>query len=86
MSDALAAEVCDALVAGGKLKATPAFIRKDREAKIIKVFTAAGLDKDKLATMNGRSVEVCIRKETEGEAWAQDVEAALKTMLDRIDC
>ena len=30
--------LCDALIASGKLRATPAFIREDREAKIAQVF------------------------------------------------
>eukprot|EP00962_Isochrysis_galbana_P010626 scaffold2941_cov102-Isochrysis_galbana.AAC.3 len=43
-SVALAHAVCDLLVAEGKLKEKPAFIRTDREAKIAKVFQAANLD------------------------------------------
>ena len=77
----LASAVCDALVGSGKLKATPSFIRKDREAKIVKVFQAAKLDKAALETMNGRAVEVNVRKVTEGEAWIDDVICALKAML-----
>mmetsp|Transcript_18370 Transcript_18370/g.47039 ORF Transcript_18370/g.47039 Transcript_18370/m.47039 type:complete len:236 (-) Transcript_18370:522-1229(-) len=80
-AEELASAVCDALVAGGKLKAKPEFIRKDREAKIVKVFEAAKLGKTSLETMNGRAVEVNVRKATEGEAWVDDVIAALKGML-----
>ncbi|KAJ1634194.1 hypothetical protein T492DRAFT_865546 [Pavlovales sp. CCMP2436] len=38
----LSTAVCDTLVAGGRLKATPAFIRNDREAKITKLFEQPG--------------------------------------------
>ena len=79
--EALAAAVCDELVAKGKLKATPAFIRKDREAKIVKVFEAAKLDKDALGSKNGREVEVAVRTATQGEAWVDDVQNVLKGML-----
>jgi len=41
---ALAKAVCDTLVADGKLKEKPAFIRTDREAKIAKIFEGAKLD------------------------------------------
>ena len=81
MADELAAAVCDVLVANGKLKATPAFIRKDREAKIVKVFEQAKLDKAALEAMNGRSVEVAVRNATQGEAWVDDVQTVLKGML-----
>jgi ankyrin repeat protein len=76
----LASAVCDAL-GSGKLKTTPSFIRKDREAKIVKVFQAAKLDKAALETMNGRAVEDNVRKVTESEAWIDDVICALKAML-----
>lgn len=39
----VAKALCDALVASGKLRATPAFIREDREAKIAAVFECARL-------------------------------------------
>ena len=77
----MARAVCDALVADGRLKAKPEFIRKDREAKIAKVFTSAGLDGSKMATLNARGVEVMIRNATEGEAWVDDVQRSLRSML-----
>ena len=57
----LAKEVCDVLVADGKLKEKPAFIRTDREKKIAGVFQAAKLDGAKMAEMTGRAVEVAVR-------------------------
>jgi hypothetical protein len=33
--------------------------------------------------MNGRAIEVAIRKQTEGEAWVQDVENTVKGMLSK---
>jgi hypothetical protein len=47
----LVAAVCDKLVAEGKIRSSPAFIRTDREAKILKVFESNGvkLDGAKLA-------------------------------------
>merc|ERR1719162_352856 len=77
----LSKAVCDALVADGKIRTSPAFIRTDREAKITKTFNAAGLDGAKMATLNARGVETTVRKVTEGEGWVQDVEGALKAML-----
>tara|TARA_B110001452_G_scaffold154522_1_gene128555 strand:- start:18 stop:866 length:849 start_codon:yes stop_codon:yes gene_type:complete len=77
----LSKAVCDILVQGGKLKEKPAFIRTDREAKITKVFTSASLDGAKMASLNARGVEVMVRNATEGEAWVDDVQKALKGML-----
>ena len=37
----VAKALCDALVAAGKLRANPGFIREDREAKIAGVFECA---------------------------------------------
>jgi hypothetical protein len=77
----LSKAVCDTLVTAGKLKEKPAFIRSDREAKITKVFEAAKLDGAKMAEANGRAIEVAIRNATEGEAWVDDVQSAVKGML-----
>ena len=79
--DALSAAVCDVLVKDGKLKEKPAFIRTDRQAKITKVFTSAGLDGAKMGSLNARGVETSVRNATEGEAWVDDVQRALKGML-----
>ena len=68
-------------VAAGKLKEKPAFIRGDREKKITEIFTSAGLDGAKMNSLNGREVEVAVRKATQGEAWVDDVQNALKGML-----
>ena len=78
---ALAGAVCDTLVKDGKLKEKPAFIRTDRQAKIEKVFTSAGLNGAKLADCNARGIEVLVRNATEGEAWVDDVQGALRGML-----
>jgi len=81
-SAALAHAVCDKLVERGVLKEKPAFIRTDREAKIAKVFEVAKLDGASLLGMTGRAVEVAVRNATEGEAWVDDVQRALKGLLD----
>ena len=61
----LAAKCCDTMVAAGKLRATPAFIREDREAKLVKIFEGAKLDGAKvLACKNARELEVIIRNAT----------------------
>lgn len=73
--------VCDALVAAEKLRVKPAFIRADREVKITGVFESAGLDGAKMTTCNARGVEVAVRNATEGEAWVDDVQGALRAML-----
>ncbi len=73
--------MCDTLIASGKLKEKPAFIRTDREKKITDIFTAANLDGEKMSKMNGREVEVAVRNATQGEAWVDDVQNALKSML-----
>ena len=78
---ALAGAVCDTLVKDGKLKEKPAFIRTDRQAKIEKVFTSAGLNGAKLGDCNARGIEVLVRNATEGEAWVDDVQGALRGML-----
>merc|ERR1712086_974730 len=73
--------VCDALVAAEKLRVKPAFIRADREVKITGVFESAGLDGAKMTTCNARGIEVLVRNATEGEAWVDDVQGALRGML-----
>ena len=74
--------LCDALVATGKLRATPAFIRTDREAKLVKIFEKAKLDGAKLASFgNARELEIVIRNATQGEGWVDDVQKAMKTFL-----
>ena len=80
-SAALAGKVCDALVASGKLREKPAFIRGDREKLLAKIFGTAKLDGAALAGMSGRQVEVAVRNATQGEAWVDDVQNALKGML-----
>eukprot|EP00327_Prymnesium_parvum_P042430 CAMPEP_0195647602 /NCGR_PEP_ID=MMETSP0815-20121206/30183_1 /TAXON_ID=97485 /ORGANISM="Prymnesium parvum, Strain Texoma1" /LENGTH=307 /DNA_ID=CAMNT_0040791175 /DNA_START=96 /DNA_END=1020 /DNA_ORIENTATION=+ len=77
----LAKAVCDALVADGRLKEKPAFIRTDREKKIASVFEAASLDGAKVTSMTGRAVEVAVRNATQGEAWVDDVQRVLKGMM-----
>ena len=70
------------MVAAGKLRATPAFIREDREAKLVKIFEGAKLDGAKvLACKNARELEVIIRNATEGEGWVDYVQSAMKTFL-----
>lgn len=80
-SSDLARQVCDVLVADGRLKEKPAFIRADREKKICGVFEAARLDGSMMATMTGRAVEVAVRNATQGEAWVDDVQRVLKGMM-----
>eukprot|EP00966_Prymnesium_polylepis_P169848 3926846-Prymnesium_polylepis.1 len=77
----LAKAVCDALVAEGKLKEKPAFIRTDREKKIAGVFEAAKLNGAKMVELTGRAVEVAVRNATQGEAWVDDVQRVLKGMM-----
>jgi hypothetical protein len=78
----LAANLCDALVAAGKLRATPAFIRTDREAKLADVFASCGLDGAKLLSFtNPRELEVVIRGATQGESWVDDVQSGLAALL-----
>jgi len=74
--------LCDALVAKGELKEKPAFIRTDREAKIVQIFEAIGLDGQKMNSFdNPGPLEMLVRKGTNGEAWVQQVLAALNDML-----
>jgi uncharacterized membrane protein YgcG len=78
----LVTAICDALVAAGKIRSTPAFIRTDREAAIAKVFEKAKLDGAKLLSFsNAREVQVAIRKVTQGESWVDDVIDCAKTFL-----
>ena len=78
----LAAKCQDTMVARARLRATPAFIREDREAKLVKIFEGAKLDGAKvLACKNARELEVIIRNATEGEGWVDHVQSAMKTFL-----
>lgn len=74
--------LCDALVKKGHLKEKPAFIRTDREAKIVGCFEKVGLDGAKLLSYdNPGSVEMDVRRCTDGEAWVQHVVDALVEMM-----
>lgn len=78
----LAHALCDTLVEKGQLKEKPAFVRLDREAKIADIFGSVGLDGAKMASFtNPGPLEVLVRKQTEGEAWVDDVVATLVAML-----
>ena len=81
MAADLAKIVCDTLVADGRLKEKPAFIRTDREKKIAGIFETAKLSSDVLQEMTGRAVEVAVRNATQGEAWVDDVQRVLKGMM-----
>jgi len=78
---ALSKAVCDILVEQGKIKVKPEFIRNDREKKITGIFEAAKLDGVAMNAKNGREVEVCVRNATQGEAWVDDVQKTLRSML-----
>jgi len=81
-SQDLAREVCDVLVAKGQLKEKPAFIRGDRQDKIATIFEGAGLDGAKMGSYtNTGPLEVGLRKATNGEAWVQQVQEVLISML-----
>eukprot|EP00747_Dinoflagellata_sp_TGD_P163428 gnl/TRDRNA2_/TRDRNA2_182084_c0_seq1.p1 gnl/TRDRNA2_/TRDRNA2_182084_c0~~gnl/TRDRNA2_/TRDRNA2_182084_c0_seq1.p1 ORF type:complete len:234 (+),score=61.75 gnl/TRDRNA2_/TRDRNA2_182084_c0_seq1:87-788(+) len=81
-SEQLAHALCDALVQKGQLKDKPAFIRTDREAKIAAIFESVGLDGAKMDSFdNPGPLEMLIRKGTNGEAWVQQVQDALISML-----
>ena len=70
----LARALCDSLVAGGKLRATPTFVREDREAKLAGLFADVGLDGARMSSFtNPRELEVVIRGATGGETWVDDV-------------
>eukprot|EP00445_Apocalathium_hangoei_P068349 CAMPEP_0204137380 /NCGR_PEP_ID=MMETSP0361-20130328/17376_1 /ASSEMBLY_ACC=CAM_ASM_000343 /TAXON_ID=268821 /ORGANISM="Scrippsiella Hangoei, Strain SHTV-5" /LENGTH=151 /DNA_ID=CAMNT_0051091043 /DNA_START=68 /DNA_END=519 /DNA_ORIENTATION=+ len=78
----LAHALCDKLVAKGHLKEKPAFIRTDREAKIVTTFEGIGLDGAKMASFdNPGPLEMLVRRGTNGEAWVQQVVDALITFL-----
>lgn len=77
----LSSAVCDALVASGKLKTKPAFIRGDREIKITELFQSSGVDGAFMASCSAGGVEDAIRNATEGEEWLDDVQGALRGIL-----
>lgn len=78
----LAHALCDVLVAKGHLKAKPAFIRTDREAKLAGIFQDIVLDGAKMASFdNPGPVEMLVRRGTNQEAWVQQVVDALVGML-----
>mmetsp|Transcript_54851 Transcript_54851/g.128755 ORF Transcript_54851/g.128755 Transcript_54851/m.128755 type:complete len:264 (+) Transcript_54851:58-849(+) len=78
----LAHNLCDILVKKGQLKEKPAFIRTDREAKILQMFEGIGLDGAKMSTFdNPGPLEMMVRKSTNGETWVQHVLDGLTSML-----
>ncbi|CAE8628607.1 unnamed protein product [Polarella glacialis] len=78
----LAKALCDVLISKGQLKEKPAFIRTDREAKIVSVFEGIGLDGAKMMTFdNPGPLEMLLRRATNGETWVQQSLDALITML-----
>ena len=80
-SEELVNKLCDLLVASGKIRSTPAFIRTDREAKLVKVFTSAGIDGAKMGTLTKETLKITIRNATQGEGWVDDVQTAMITFL-----
>mmetsp|Transcript_54921 Transcript_54921/g.154502 ORF Transcript_54921/g.154502 Transcript_54921/m.154502 type:complete len:226 (+) Transcript_54921:61-738(+) len=81
-SDEIARDLCDDLVSKGYLKERPAFIRKDREAKLAEIFKQCNLDGSYMAGLdNSGPLEMLIRKETQGEAWVEHVVSGLVAML-----
>jgi len=80
-SQDLARELCNDFVAKGLLRANPAFIRTDREAKLVEIFTSVGLDGAKLLSIEDRTgLEVLVRQATQGEVWVKDIIQALAGM------
>mmetsp|Transcript_44072 Transcript_44072/g.114614 ORF Transcript_44072/g.114614 Transcript_44072/m.114614 type:complete len:281 (-) Transcript_44072:78-920(-) len=78
----LASAVCDAQVKRGQLKEKPAFIRNDRQAKIVSVFESVGLDGAKMASFdNPGPIEMLVRRGTNGEPWVAQVTDVLIKML-----
>lgn len=81
-SDEIARDLCDDLVSKGHLKEKPAFIRKDREAKLADIFKQCGLHGPYMAGLdNSGPLEVLVRRETQGEAWVEHVVSGLVAML-----
>ena len=80
-SEELVSKLCDMLVASGKIRSTPAFIRTDREAKLVKVFTSAGIDGAKMGTLTKETLKITIRNATQGEGGVDDVQTAMITFL-----
>jgi len=78
----LASALCDTLVKKGHLKEKPAFIRQDRQAKIVSVFESVGLDGAKMASFdNPGPIEMLVRRGTNGEPWVAQVTDVLIKML-----
>lgn len=78
----LASAVCDLLVKKGQLKEKPAFIRTDRQAKIVSTFESVSLDGAKMASVdNPGTIEMLVRRGTNGEAWVSQVTDVLIKML-----
>lgn len=78
----LAKHLCDDLVAKGHLKDKPAFIRRDREARIADIFESGGLDGSTMISLdNPGPLEIIVRKGTQGEPWVEQVIAGLVQML-----
>lgn len=78
----MANAVCDLLVAKRHLKEKPAIIRSDRQAKLVSIFTSAGIDGQRMLKYdNPGPLEMAVRKGTNGEAWVQQVIDALISML-----
>lgn len=81
-SEDLARELCDVMLEKGQLKAKPAFIRTDREAKLADMFKKANLNGEIMVSFdNPGPLEMMIRKETQGEPWVEHVVSGLIGML-----
>jgi hypothetical protein len=78
----LARVLCGRLVADGKLRSSPSFIREDREAKLGTLFSSLGLGGERMLSFaSARELEVLIRGATEGQSWVDDVQHGLGTLL-----
>mmetsp|Transcript_19236 Transcript_19236/g.42542 ORF Transcript_19236/g.42542 Transcript_19236/m.42542 type:complete len:228 (+) Transcript_19236:32-715(+) len=80
----LARELCNQMVEAGTLKSKPAFIRSDREIKLVEVLEGCGLDGQKMMSFsNPGPLETLFRKHTNCEVWVEPTLLALLAMLPR---
>merc|ERR1719409_1254783 len=80
----LAKEVCDDLVRKGELKASPAFIRSDREAKLVEIFRRGGLDGAKVLSLpDYKALQIRVRLYAHEQVWVEQVLSSMLEMLPR---
>merc|ERR1712137_185333 len=78
----LAGKICDDLIHKGELKVSPAFIRRDREAKLTEVFKHSNLNGAEILSLPSyEALQIRIRLYAYGQVWVEQVLSSILRML-----